>query len=317
MDNKLLEFFKNRFFWLLFAGTLLLIFGYFDIIPNEFNNIKEIFKIIGTASLSGGFFMFLTKSKIFTDIFKEELRKVIYAEEHLSKRKDLEDIWENVTQELCNKKFKDISSKLQKNVKDYYLPLNHEYYYKDYKLDVDFEYDTENEGYIIVNEDHSVIVVAEDDKEFIYRFKSTIPFPEDEQNKLTNIELIELKVNDKLIPYNIGIEMKMKRSSNILFSDFKYNCGDIKKEYHITRTIKKRYDLKSNPDYGMLAVWLYQNFSLNLNYPKNMDIKLLDYGVLGSWVPRLVTTAYGKKLKANYKGLIFRNQGFLILHNKL
>jgi hypothetical protein len=45
-----------------------------------------------------------------------------------------------------------------------------------------------------------------------------------------------------------------------------------------------------------------------------MKFEWLNVGALGKWKVNQTTNAYGKKLKARYTGLLFKNQGFLLIY---
>ena len=256
--------------------------------------------------------MAIAKSIQFTDIFKDELREVIYSNEHLILRSDLEDIWQKVTDALCQQKFSAINRKLLKNIKDYYLPINQDYYYKDYNLDADIEKDQENDGYVLIQEETKVIVVVENKKGCDYTFSGIIPYPEDDDNR-SFYELYDLEINGKKVDLNKNDHLKMSRSNGYINIDFNYHCNSSKTEYTIVRKERKRYALSVNPYRSHRAVCLYNNFFLDLNYPKDMEIDWIDMGVLGKWTKNRKDTNSSNRIKAQYNGLIFRNQGFLLI----
>lgn len=305
--------FKNILMVSLAFGFLFLAFGYTDMVIDGDNKWKEVFKVMGTIILSSGVFMAISKSYQFTNIFKDELRKVIYAEEHLENRTDLDVLWQKITDALCKRRFSNITNKLIRNIKDYYLPINQDYYYKNYDLDIDVEYDPLNSGYVYVTEEIKVTIVTENKKECNYNFKSSIPFPKNDAG-LTFYCLEELKINDKKIDLSKQGGLQETKKEGYLSTSFKYKCIPGKQEYNIVRREKKRYALSVNPYRLHKAICLYHNFSLDLSYPKNMDIEWIDMGVLGKWSQSHKDTQAHNRIKANYNGLIFRNQGFLLMY---
>ncbi len=301
-------------FWVFLFGLLLYSFGYFKIWDLPYVWLYDFAKTGGSIFMSSAVFMGIVKSYQFTGIFKEELRKVIFAEDHLSKRNDLDDIWENLTLQLCNQKFKKISNKLQKIVKQYYLPIEDDYYYKNTKLVVEIEHNEDKAGYINVVEEYTTIINIEDSEKIDFKFTSSIPFPKD-NSSFTSFELVEFTLNEQNIEWKKDQELKENSSNNILSNSFniKLDCVKGKKEYIVYRKTKKCYALSENPYMGHTASGLYENYDFHLTYPKNMSFDWLGMGVLGKWKIKRSENAYSKTLKAGYIGLMFKNQGFLLL----
>ncbi len=303
-------------FWVFIFGIAIYTMGYFKIWDLTYIWLYDFAKTGGSIFMSSAVFMGIVKSYQFTGIFKDELRKVVFAEDHLSKRNDIDNIWENITLQLCNQKFKKISNKLQKIVKQYYLPIEDDYYYKNTKLVVEIEHNEDNAGYINVVEEYTTTINIEDSEKIDFHFTSSIPFPEDE-NTITYFKLAEFTLNERDIKWNKGKELKETSTSNILSNCFniKLDCVKGKKEYIVYRKTKKCYALSENPYMGHTASGLYENYDFHITYPKNMSFDWLGMGVLGKWKIKRSENTYSKTLKAGYNGLMFKNQGFLLLFN--
>jgi hypothetical protein len=301
-------------FWIFLFGLLIYSFGYFKILELSYDWIYDFAKTGGSIFMSSAVFMGIVKSYQFTGIFKEELRKVVFGEDHLSKRTDIDDIWENLTLQLCKQKFKKISNKLQKIVKQYYLPIEDEFYFKNTKLVVEIEHNPDNAGYINVVEEFKTTIIIEDSEKIDYIYTSSIPFP-NEDTTITYFELSEFTLNESNIIWEKGKELKESSTNNILSNKFniKLECVKGKKEYIVYRKTKKCYALSENPYMGHTASGLYENYDFHLTYPKNMSFDWLGMGVLGKWKITRSENTVCKTLKANYNGLMFKNQGFLLL----
>ena len=307
-------------FWVLLLGIGFYFIGYFEIWDYSlvwgfsYKWFYDFLKTMGSVFMSSAVFMGIVKSYQFTGIFKEELRKVVFAEDHLTKRKDLDNIWEKITLQLCNQKFKQISNKLQKIIKQYYLPIEDDYYYKNTKLVVEIEKDPDNPNYVNIIEEFTYTVDTEDLEKIDFKFTSSIPFSK-KDNNLTSFELKEFTINDEDIIWKKGKELKESRTSNILNNSFniKLDCVKEKKDYIVYRKQKKRFSLIENPYMGHTASWLYENYDFHITYPKEMSFDWLAMGVLGKWKIKRSENTYSKSLKATYTGLMFKNQGFLLL----
>ena len=295
------------FFALVFLGIAYAVFY------DENNFWFDIFKTFGFTMVSGGVFAVIVKSEQFSKIFQDELRKIIYGDEDLSKRKDLEEIWIKTTKALCNQRFKAISTKLHDAVKKYYLPINHDYYYKNHSVEIDIAFDPENSDYIVVTEETTTTIISDDIKPVCYMFSSKIPLVVGEEEK-TSYELEIFKVNS--IDYKSTEKLVVKKDAGNLHIRCDLELSG-KRQYKILRKEKKRYNLKLNAYRHHNAIWLYENFSLDLTYPIGMNIEFLPIGVTNDFV---ITDKHKTELnrkKAVYNGLIFKKQGFILFLNKI
>lgn len=302
-------------FWILIIGCVLYAFGYFHIFNYKHEWLYDFAKTFGSICMSSAVFMGIVKSYQFTGIFKEELRKVVTAEDHLSRRTDIEKIWENVTMQLCKQKFKRISNKLQRILKQYYLPIDDEYYYRNTKLTIEIEHNPEYQGYINVLEEFKTTIIIEESNNIKYKYTSSIPYPNDKMSK-TSFEIVEFTVNEKEIKWSKGKELKQIQSNNVCSSNFdiKISCSKEKKEYVLYRKTKKCYSLDCNQYMGHIATGLYENYDIHITYPKDITFECLGLGVLGKWQIKPNENKIYRTIKASYNGLVFKNQGILFLY---
>ena len=302
-------------FWVLLFGIGIYIIGYFEIGKLSYIRIYEFLRTGGLVIIFSAVFMGIVKAYQFTDIFKKERRKLVYAEDQLEKINNLETISKKINFQFFKQKFKKISKQLKKIIKDYYLSRNNDYYFKDYKIETTIEYDKENTGYIKITEETVYKLIIDDADCVELKFNCVIPFPSDD-NKKTTYQLDHLTINDIDVTYSFGKELKVKRTNtnlNISFNS-KIDCESNKKDFIISRKDTKIYNLNSNPYISHSTVWLYENLELSLTYPKEMEFEWLNVGASGKWKVEPSINGYGKKLKAVYTGLLFKNQGFLLIN---
>lgn len=306
------RFFKSNILYitLIIAGVLLFT-AYSCYNVDEIG--RDFFKNLGFTLISGGVFSVIVKSEQFSKIFHNELRNIIYGDEDLKNREDLEVLWEKVTKALCNQKFKLISSKLHEGVKKFYLPINHEYYYKNHNIEIEIEFDKSNEDYLIVTEETKTTLISDDAKPITYFFSNSMPIVPGEED-LTTYELLNLTVNK--VKVDVGDKLKTEINDGKLKIKCDYTV-DGKLQYNIIRKEKKRYSIKSNPYRHHNAIWLYENFYLDLTYPKELEISFLETGVIDKWELERKDNAAYSRLKASYNGLIFKKQGFILLFKKI
>lgn len=281
---------------------------------NETELFRDVLKTLGFTIISGGVFAVIVKSEQFSKIFQDELRKIVYGQEDLKVRNDLESLWQNVTLALCKQKFKNISEKLHESIKNFYLPITQEYYYKNHNIEIEVEIDKENSEYVVVTETTTTTLYSDDLKPITLKFSSSIPMVKGEE-ELTIFELLEFKINK--VSVDLTNCLKINREDGVLSVNCEIKVQD-KLEYKIIRKEKKRYNLIENSYRHHRAIWLYENFFLELTYPKELKVQFIESGVMDKWNQHL--RPLGKdlfRLKADYQGLIFRKQGFILLLNKI
>lgn len=306
------EFFKtNTLYAFVILSAIFLSIAYVCFY-DEHNIYFDIFKTLGFTLVSGGVFAVIVKSEQFSKIFQDELRNIIYGDEDLKSRSDLELLWHKVTVALCNQKFRLISKKLHEDVKKYYLPINHEYYYKNHNVEIQIEIDKSNPDYLVLVEETKTTIISDENNPICFKFSSSIPLIEGEE-ELTTYELLDFTINK--VKTNLGDKLKIDKSNGKLniYCDLMLN----ERKIVITRKEKKVYNLKVNSFRHHNAIWLYENFFLDLYYPKELEVKFIEMGVTNEWEIENKNTIHQNRMKATYNGLIFKKQGFLLLLNKI
>jgi hypothetical protein len=284
-----------------------------------FGNDKEWFYkllfTIGSISLTSGIFAGIAKSNQFTEIYKKILRDIIYVQEHLENRSDLEKIWDNVTQTLSNKKFQRISVMMRKNIKKYFLPLDHDYYYNDFNIEIDIDFLENNSDYIKFKETTSFTITCDDDTLIINnKYLSFVKF--DAANKdLTENKVQKLTI-DGVEHKQHEVKLKSILDGNKLITSYEKDLTG-KKTYTIKREDYKVYNINYNPIRKQIAVWIYNNCTVDITYPTELNIDFHGMGVLDEFKIEDKSNGRIKRLKAIYKGLIYKNQGFFIHFRKI
>lgn len=274
--------------------------------------IYKFSNTIGTTLLSGGVFAVIAKSLQFSEIFSNILRDIIYGNEHLENRKDLEDIWKNVTNTLSNKKFDKISIALQNNVKKYFLPLEHDYYYDNYHLDITIEESESNPGYIIVKEIVTHDIICEDENlEILYKGRCKLKC--DFQNiKQTKYKFSKLEINGTNCTNLIKENSSYKE--NELFYEFEHTLKG-QCLYNVRREDFKEYNIKHNKIKGHRANWIYNNFKIQIFYPQKLKMDFQNLGTLDDYKTEIRHSNGNTIFTAINNGVIYKNQGFLIVYS--
>jgi hypothetical protein len=89
---------------------------------------KALALSIGSGTLGGGVFAFLTKLAQLGGVIREELEAVVFSTKHLSVRSDRQELWANATRSLFGNSFPDLMAKLSADVLRNMLPSGQRYY---------------------------------------------------------------------------------------------------------------------------------------------------------------------------------------------
>ncbi|WP_298499083.1 hypothetical protein [uncultured Algibacter sp.] len=254
--------------------------------------------------------MAIAKSYQFTNIFKDELRNVIYSNEHLENRKDIEDIWRRVTESLCKQKYSTINKKLFETVKKYYLPIESEYYNKRFDLVVNIETIPENPGFLKITEEIEADITSEEADTFDYTYSAFIP--RSSSDDITDYNLKEFSMNDAKLDFERDNLLSKVVSEESVSVKFSYKCERKLNDYRVKRTEEKIICLSHNPYRIHRATWMFKSFKVTINYPKSLDIRFIDLGVLGKWNVTKDEINGLNRIRANYNALMFKNQGFMV-----
>lgn len=277
----------------------------------ESHTISNIITSIATVVLSSGVFSSITKSRHFLNIFSNEMKEIIYTEKFLSKQKNIDEIWNVITKSICNENFHKISERLFTKIKSNYLPINHNFYYENFNLELHVKFPEDGgTDYVVIKEITKVDLICEDLNIIDYYFSSNIDFIGDEPDKTTH-DITKFEVNsiDKLSK----LKKDISRVDDVL--RVKVNCeleGSYK--YSINKVEVKKYPIKLNGNRVHSARKIYNNFKLAVYYPKNLRVRFAKLGLDDDWsVPDIYDISDNVRyLKTSYDGIFFQNQGYML-----
>lgn len=277
----------------------------------EAHTISNILTSFATVVLSSGVFSSITKSNHFLNIFSGEIKKIIYTEKFLSKQKNIDEIWNIVTKSVCDENFHKISDKLFEKIKSNYLPINHNFYYENFNIELQISF-PEDSGtdYVTIKEVTKVDLICEDTNAIDYCFSSNIDYPETEEDK-TSYNILQFKVND--VDKMLILEKDILKENGILRA--KVNCKlDSCLKYSIHKVEEKKYSLKLNSNRVHSARKIYNNFKLAVYYPDSLRVRFAKLGLDDKWSEVEICNIGNdmKYLKTEYNGIFFQNQGYML-----
>ena len=122
-------FFKDVFNFKRSLPAILLItgviaFGFFSLDPFGLENSHEhwyrFLYGLSNVIVMSALVSFLIDSVEFMGVFRRALEDIIYDSKYLKKRKDIDQIWVNVSKEMFKSKFPQISTPLMQAVRQYF-----------------------------------------------------------------------------------------------------------------------------------------------------------------------------------------------------
>jgi hypothetical protein len=296
--------FYNSMPWIILTiSIVLLIIGY--CVEFQSDDMKTFFRTIGATALASGLFSFLMKSSQYSDIYKEELLSIMYDTEHLNKRNDLPEIWENVSKVLFENKFPAISKTVTNDVKNTYLMKDHILYYEDYEQTIEIELiDKEKEIIKVTQKSNYIINPTEKGCNTPLTTNNTIKYGD--RKDLVSFALNSFTINGKIQDIKIKeIDEKEKKQLKHTFSFKLETIGKNKIEHIIT----KSYSLKTDCVIGTMKNAIVNNFSIMITLKGDLSIDFNEAGTVKSFTQRNISNEHVKEFK--YKGLLYPKQGYL------
>lgn len=305
---------------------LLVIYYVFKIFFSEFfyaneNGFKELMGF-GLAITSSGIFLAVLKWFQFMGFFREELHNIIessefdrkletsihhvvYDDEFLSKRNDLEDLWKRVNRALFKNQFSEkLAEKIEQKMQDlFFHNSNLSHYYENFLQSINVSLDEED--FLTVNITTEAKIVGRSIDEFNYDLCYYIEKVDqaDAKSKVlynkvmidrTEIELSNLKEVDE------GL-MLYKRFQTTLQG---------KKEYIMFHDITLVYKMNDGVDeYRLFAERFMDYFRIEVKYSSNLKVVFIP---LGNDDYDEIQTTTGGFIRA-YPDILLPEKGFKLI----
>lgn len=296
-----------------YAWIPLLLLGCIVFLIAEIEYIKDIpilssaIHTLGTTIVTATVFVTIVKSKQFTDIFKEQLRNIIYCTEYLKERKDIRKLWMTTSKAMYQENFPDLCDKIEENLEQY-IPLASKYF-EDYVFKVDISFDKENGDYIILKERETFILYADNNNgteyisECIFNKKSYA-------DSISDYEMTLFMVNKKNLPTK-SPELTVNRNykGNKIHAKHKITLKGEKK-YMIEKEEIKKYSLDVENTKSHSCTHIFNRYKLEVTHPKTLEVKFYENGTINSFEKKPIRDI-GEMFvqRFEYEGLMFKNQG--------
>ena len=297
--------FKHGVTWIILIVGLVLYLFVFWIIPAYFSGtnpiVLHIIETFAEVFVVGGVAGTLVNTAQNMGVFQDELKDIIYGKEFLKKRKDVPEIWEEMTTVMYQSRFNNIPPSLIKTIRELYLPENPTCV-QNRISSIRLEW---------VNKSKKIVsVIANDAFEFI---PGTIEESVYKSSMAINIQGLTKDDYSYEVAYRINGEDCESKTKESLKDNENYWKTIIKlagkDSYFIERSTKQTFSLQNDHVYSMHATIPINGFMLEFTYPKDLHAIFNNMGTTDGF--EIVSHNDGH-LVARSKGLILNKQGYLI-----
>lgn len=291
-----------------FCGLGLLILAY--TVPFPQPAIGTFLGSIGHTLLGSGVFALILKSYQYLGVFREELSKIVYDAKHLSDRRDLPEIWKNVSKVLFKNRFPAINSEITEDVLNIYLPTQYVSYYDDWRQHIFIE---------LIDQENQVVEVRMTDFYTIYPLPGKGKTTLESKNWLcfncdkTEVEykVVKFEVNGKDVrsskEYRFYSDVD-KANNKLLFSSVRVDLKNQDK-FTVELEVIKRYSLKHDRVIQFAKDGIIHDFNVKVE-TKGVKTTFLPSGTLKNFADQHY--ANGNFHEYQYRGIIYPKQGYVI-----
>lgn len=302
---------KSSIPWIaLITGLALAYFGFSDIMYIS-EKAKHICIWFSNTLIVGAVVGFMSSYAQFRGLFRKDLESVIYDEKFLSLRKDLLKNWKKITSIFFESRFPEISDDLMSAIVNHYLSIKSiSFYCDDFQDITTVEWFDREKKILNVITESTFNVIAPSVEAIKFPYSASVCVEGDHHDEY-KVEVIEYKVNEKDIDYKVS----KKEIGKVLSVTVDIQLSGAKK-YSIHRKILKRYSIEHDYFIGFKAKSIINNLRVQFfnEIYEDLDICFIPRGTLKEFKNTKNRHDY---LEKEYKGLILRNQGFIIvLKNK-
>ena len=232
-------------------------------------------------------------------IFKEELRGIVYLEEHLQKRNDLDKLWDAASKQMFKNKFPVIHSDFLEAIKTYF-PNNEVSYYNNYNAFIKVEWEDRDNHIIKVTDSISFELIPENKEGKIFYPLRTWTCVNDgdrhEENLLSfSVNGVRQEIGTPEVFYEGGEECRER-------------VFEMKNQekYEIRYEREKIYNIDTDYFIAFRAKYIVNNLSVTLSLPEGIKALFSSRGTQKNYADGINPDCINKI----YHGIIFPRQGY-------
>lgn len=284
-----------------------------------FNNLEtdhpRLYKVLWAATdilLVSALLSFLMTTAKYIGVFKEAVNEIVYDFRFLSNRKDIEKVWERVSVSLFNAKFPNISHDFLETIRKYYIPINEDHFYDNYRAIIDIQWLNKDQNWIKIKYGVDYTLNTDSIEENKFTFNSWTNISENEvPGSVCSSKTVVLK-------YLVDGE-----SIDLTRGEESIQDGEKIETFHVTLKGKQKYAIRQEIEKTMCldydnfcafnCKWLVNNMDIQVFFPSDMSVNFVAKGTVDKFK---VVNKRENSLRYEYKGLILRSQGYLFILTK-
>jgi len=301
--------FKQSVGWICCVlGIAAYVIGYFCL--NVESILSRILINIADVLIIGVVVGYLSSVAQWSGVFKKEIQDIVFGHKFIGERKDIEQIWSDVTRQLLKNKFAGIHKDILGAIRATAIPPDNIIsYYEDYDYHIELSWVDRKSGLINSCETVTFTLVAESDNEIklpvktwtvLYTAGEDLPWDKEK----IKIEYPKIKV-DKETPQisnnePIQIDNQLVQESEVLLKG--------KKRYLVSYTRNKTYYFKDDFFIGFKSQYITKNINVTLCIPDDIRAVFIERGSHAGFTEVKRTK---NCIKMALKDVIFPKQGFI------
>jgi hypothetical protein len=259
-------------------------------------------------------------SEVVTDpVFQQNLEtkvseivsKTIYKPAFLEHRKDIEDVWRQVTEVLYKSRFKDISQRIANKVLQEYFPVGDNFYYDEFRENVEITFCDPEKVFIQSKETISLTIRPIDETQKVKWGYRTDVLKRSDDTRST-VELIKLEINqaDRRAECN---PPEASKDGKCLSLEFAFDLEGAK-EYKVVMEMKRVYNPAVDAVRDFVAGRFVNSPELRVKFPEELSLTFQPVGTRKDAYKDM--SAFRNVIWNVYEDLIFPNQGYRIMFSR-
>ena len=285
---------------MLIAGSACLFSGLL-FIPKE-SILQRAALELSNVLLVGGLLGFMTKSSVFTKAIEKELEDIIYGKKFIKNRKDISDIWGNVSKLMFKNKFPQIHKEFLSAIQGY-LPSDAASYYNNFSINISVAWEDIDKNIVKTIENVSFDLIADSEDEIKYPLMTWTNVKD--KNSYKN-DLRSLTVNGS-VP-KIKTKDTIEKDGSTRQQTLMTLKG--KTKYQVRYEREKIYNISDDFFIAMRALYITNGLTVTFSYPEHMNVMFTCRGTQEDFedIPRS-----GRCFEKKYEHIILPRQGYVFI----
>lgn len=241
----------------------------------------------------------------------EIVSKTVYHPTFLEHRKDLENVWRQVTEVLYKSRFKDISERIAKKVLEEYFPVDDNFYYDEFQEIVEITFCDTEKIFVHSKETISLTIKPIDETQKV-KWKYSTDVLKSAKDTRASVEMLKLEINGT----NRMADCPASQASTdgkCLSQEFTFELEG-KEKYKVLMEMKRIYDPAVDTVRDFVAGRFVNSPELQVKFPEELFLKFQPVGTRGDAYHNKST--FENVIWNVYEDLIFPNQGYRITFSR-